>query len=71
MTLANYLVSKGLKPASFTRAGRGVAASTVTRILDGSRRPTLDVAVKMVRAARGEVSFEELAAVAKNEREAA
>ncbi len=70
MTLADYLVSKGLKPASFARQV-GVAASTVTRILDGSRRPTLDVAVKIVRATSGEVSFEELAAVAKNEREAA
>lgn len=63
MTLSDFLSAKGLKPAAFARTV-GLSASTVTRILDGSRRPTLDVALKIVRATDGKVSCEELAAIA-------
>lgn len=62
MTLSDYLTAERIKPAAFARKA-GLAASTITRILDGTRRPLLDVAVKIVRATDGRVSFEDLAAI--------
>jgi predicted transcriptional regulator len=56
MTLAEYLVSKGINPTQFA-AEVGVPASTITRILNGKRMPRLDTIQKIVAETDGDVTI--------------
>ena len=54
MTLAEYLRTKGVKPSRFA-AEIGVAASTITRILNEDRMPRREVLRKIAAGTKGRV----------------
>lgn len=56
MTLAEYLISKGISPTKFA-AEVGVPASTITRILNGERMPRLETIQKIVAETHGDVTI--------------
>lgn len=59
MNLADYLTANGLTPTAFARLA-GVQASTIFRILDGSRKAGVDVARKITAATNGLVTLTDL-----------
>jgi len=55
MTLSEYLTSNSKKPSHFADEV-GVPASTITRILNGDRRPGLPLLLKILKATNGIVT---------------
>jgi DNA-binding transcriptional regulator YdaS (Cro superfamily) len=59
MKLADYILANGLTPTAFAKKA-GVQASTIFRILDGSRKAGIDVAGKIAIATSGLVTVADL-----------
>lgn len=55
MTLTEYLEAEGLKPAQFAQA-LGAEPSTVTRLVNRDRGPSLDMALRIEAATKGQVT---------------
>jgi transcriptional regulator with XRE-family HTH domain len=70
MKLGDYLESQGEKPTQFARR-IGVSPSTILRVLSSEREPGIGLAAKIVAGSAGAVSFEDLAAAAPIQAEAA
>lgn len=60
MRLAEYLAEETLKPAEFARR-INVQPSTISRLLDGRRGASLNLAIKIRDATGGCVSLDEIA----------
>jgi transcriptional regulator with XRE-family HTH domain len=58
MRLADYLEKTETKPSQFAEKA-GLAPSTVTRLLNGERKPGLDVLEKIAAASEGNVKAED------------
>lgn len=61
MRLDLYLARQDESATSFAKRA-GVEPSTITRIMNGERSPSLEVAKKIVDASDGKVTFEDLIA---------
>ncbi len=55
MTLQEFLTEKSLKPSTFAKAA-GIAPSTIIRILNGERKPSLATMQKIMAASEGMVT---------------
>ena len=58
MKLSEYLSREKIKPSSFA-ASLGMPASTITRILNGARRPSFDVVRRISEKTDGLVAVPE------------
>ena len=61
MDLKTYLELKGVKIKEFADI-IGVDASTVSKYINWHRKPSLDIAQRIVKATKGKVSIEDLLA---------
>ena len=59
MSLKSFIERSGLKPAQFARKA-GISKSYLSEILAGERRPSPQLAEKIAKATKGEVSAESL-----------
>ena len=55
MTLTEYLSDQSLKPTQFATS-LGVEPSTIIRMVNGERRPSLDMALRIEEATEGKVT---------------
>ena len=60
MNLREYLFKKKIKHEDFAKKV-GVARSTLHRIMIGKSDPSLSLAIKIVNATKGQVTYEEIA----------
>lgn len=58
MRLADYLADAKLKPSKFAEKAN-LAPSTITRLLNGERKPGIDVIEKIAAASDGNVKAED------------